>query len=222
MSQLYALSLLCKATALPGCLNNLVVPECPSLVRKLRCTANTQSLHVSYLHLSHALPSVAIWLADEPKELLDLFNEVAKAEVLKIFKDYKDTHERILVRITDLPVHDNLRELREVHLNALIKVSGVITRRTKVFPQLSVVYANCKQCGCLVGPIPVKEKETMRIASCPDCQSAGPFEVCVAIAMHILLLKDCFCCSPSLPMHPDGRAHLFSVANPFLSFIDQP
>ena len=146
------------------------------------------------------MPTVSIWLADEPKEMLELFNEAAQREVLKDFPNYKcvscptvrqqwrrpplmhcrahrDTHERVLVRITNLPVHDSLRELREVHLNALIKVSGVVTRRTGVFPQLTVAYYNCKHCGALVGPKPVKDREEPRIPSCPDCQSAGPFEV---------------------------------------------
>ena len=40
------------------------------------------------------------------------------------------------MRMTDLPVKDSLRELRQTHLNCLVKVSGVVTRRTSVFPQL--------------------------------------------------------------------------------------
>ena len=42
------------------------------------------------------------------------------------------------MRIADLPVSDNLRDIRQQHLNALIKVTGVVTRRTSVFPQLKV------------------------------------------------------------------------------------
>ena len=33
---------------------------------------------------------------------------------------------------------DNLRDIRQIHLNGLIKVTGVVTRRTGVFPQLKV------------------------------------------------------------------------------------
>ena len=42
------------------------------------------------------------------------------------------------MRISDLPVVENIRDLRQHHLNMLIKVSGVVTRRTGVFPQLKV------------------------------------------------------------------------------------
>jgi len=44
-------------------------------------------------------------------------------------------HPEIYVRVRDLPVEDKLRDLRQVHLNALIKFKGVVTKRTGVFPQ---------------------------------------------------------------------------------------
>jgi DNA replicative helicase MCM subunit Mcm2 (Cdc46/Mcm family) len=52
--------------------------------------------------------------------------------------EYADIRPDIHVRIADLPVSDNLRDIRQQHLNALIKVTGVVTRRTNVFPQLKV------------------------------------------------------------------------------------
>lgn len=41
------------------------------------CANNEQSLHVSYLDLSQAAPSLGIWLADCPAEMLKLFNQEA-------------------------------------------------------------------------------------------------------------------------------------------------
>ena len=46
-----------------------------------------------------------------------------------------DLYQDIYVRINELPVEDKVRELRQVHLNALIKFRGVVTKRTQVFPQ---------------------------------------------------------------------------------------
>lgn len=40
------------------------------------CGENEQSLEVSYLHLSRAAPILAIWTADAPKDMLEIFNEV--------------------------------------------------------------------------------------------------------------------------------------------------
>jgi DNA replication licensing factor MCM2 len=47
------------------------------------------------------------------------------------------------VRIRDLPVEDKLRDLRQIHLNALIKIKGVVTKRTGVFPELQKIFFRC-------------------------------------------------------------------------------
>ena len=40
------------------------------------------------------------------------------------------------VRITELPIEDPIRDLRQAHVGCLVKVSGVVTRRSQVLPQL--------------------------------------------------------------------------------------
>lgn len=140
-------------------------------------TANGCSLHVSYVHLSQHAPILAIWLADVPKQMLALFGEVAKAVVFARSPDYWNIAPEIYVRVTQLPIADSLRELRHVHLNAFVKVSGVITRRTGVFPQLKVVYYNCNRCGAIQGPVHINEAGEAYRGSCSDCQSKGPWTV---------------------------------------------
>jgi len=81
------------------------------------------------------------------------------------------------VRISDLPVSDQIRDIRQVHLNALIKVSGVVTRRTGVFPQLKVAKYDCDKCGFTIGPIVQDSVEEKSVGNCPSCQSRGPFTV---------------------------------------------
>lgn len=78
------------------------------------CAEFKQSLHVSYCHISTAAPILGIWLADCPKDMLDLFNKEATAVVMGMFPEYDRVHKDIFVRITDLPVSDNLRDLRQV------------------------------------------------------------------------------------------------------------
>ncbi len=67
----------------------------------------------------------------------------------------------------------------QIHLNALIKVSGVVTRRTGVFPQLSLVKYDCNKCGAVLGPFAQSSgvAEDVKIGSCAECQSRGPFSV---------------------------------------------
>ena len=61
------------------------------------CAANQQSLKVNYKHLAKSNPRVAIWLADAPRQVISLFDEVALEEVLKQFPNYEDTHRTLLL-----------------------------------------------------------------------------------------------------------------------------
>eukprot|EP00743_Colponemidia_sp_Colp-15_P001012 GILK01001118.1.p1 GENE.GILK01001118.1~~GILK01001118.1.p1 ORF type:complete len:891 (+),score=144.69 GILK01001118.1:49-2721(+) len=144
---------------------------------KSMCADNRQSLEISYTHLTQKVPILAIWVADAPAELLKLFDEVAWRVVLEAFENYDQVHNEVHVRINDLPISDSLRELRQVHLNALIKVSGVVTRRTGVFPQLKMVRFDCTKCGSSIGPLFQSTQQELRPGSCPECQSKGPFSI---------------------------------------------
>ena len=73
--------------------------------------------------------------------------------VLEVYTQYHRVHQEIYIRVTDLPVEDKLRDLRQIHLNALIKIRGVVTKRTGVFPELQTLYFRCSQCGDLKGPL---------------------------------------------------------------------
>ena len=95
--------------------------------------SNRQSLEVSYLHLSQREPMLAIWVADAPADMLEIFNGVAKQEALKLYPAYESIVKDIFVRVTELPILDQIRDIRQAHLNCLIKISGVVTRRTGVF-----------------------------------------------------------------------------------------
>ena len=100
------------------------------------CQNNNQSIEVAFTHLSGKQPTLAIWLAEEPAYMLPVLNEVAAEIVQEIYPEYlNNVHPEIYVRVEGLPVEDKLRDLRQVHLNALIKFKGVVTKRTGVFPQ---------------------------------------------------------------------------------------
>ena len=47
---------------------------------------------------------------------LPIFDEVALKEVLHRFPDYSRIHEEIHARVTDLPVADSLRDIRQVRV----------------------------------------------------------------------------------------------------------
>ncbi|KAK3378117.1 MCM2/3/5 family-domain-containing protein [Podospora didyma] len=136
---------------------------------------NAESLEVSYEHLSTSKAILAYFLANAPAEMLKLFDEVAMEVVLLHYPDYERIHSEIHVRIFDLPVHYTLRQLRQSHLNCLVRVSGVVTRRTGVFPQLKYVKFDCTKCGVTLGPFQQEANVEVKITYCQSCQSRGPF-----------------------------------------------
>lgn len=136
---------------------------------------NAESLEVSYDHLSASKAILAYFLANAPAEVLKIFDQVAMDVTLLHYPDYERIHSEIHVRISDLPVHYTLRQLRQTHLNCLVRVTGVVTRRTGVFPQLKYVRFDCTKCGVTLGPFQQESNVEVKISYCQNCQSRGPF-----------------------------------------------
>lgn len=136
---------------------------------------NAESLEVSYQELASEKAILAFFLANAPAEILKLFDEVAMDVVLLHYPDYERIHAEIHVRIYDLPLNYTLRQLRQQHLNSLVRVSGVVTRRSGVFPQLKYVKVDCNKCGVTLGPFQQESNVEIKITYCQNCQSRGPF-----------------------------------------------
>ena len=138
------------------------------------CYNNKQSLEVTYSHLSNNMPTIAIWVAECPSLVLPILNDVAFELTAEVFPSYDNIFKQVYVRIRDLPIEDNLRDLRQVHLNALIKIKGVITKRTGIYPQMKKVYFFCK-CGERKGPLYLTNDTQASLGNCYRCHSNGPF-----------------------------------------------
>ncbi|KIV97986.1 hypothetical protein PV10_01681 [Exophiala mesophila] len=137
---------------------------------------NSESLEVSYDHLSSTKAILAYFLANAPTEMLKIFDKAAFEVVRLHYPNYELIHPEIHVRISDLPVHYTLRQLRQSHLNCLVRVSGVVTRRTGVFPQLQMVKFTCQKCGVTLGPFAQESTSAeVKLTFCQFCQSRGPF-----------------------------------------------
>ncbi|KAF2274845.1 MCM-domain-containing protein [Westerdykella ornata] len=138
---------------------------------------NAESLEVSFDHLVESKATLGFFLANAPAEMLKIFDQVAMEVTLLQYPDYERIHAEIHVRITDLPVQYTLRQLRQSHLNCLVRVSGVVTRRSGVFPQLKYVKFDCTKCGVTLGPFHQDSNVEVKISFCSMCQSRGPFTV---------------------------------------------
>ncbi|OQO11661.1 DNA replication licensing factor mcm2 [Cryoendolithus antarcticus] len=136
---------------------------------------NAESLEVSWMHLSDSKPVLALFCAQVPSSVLPIFDAVALDVTLYHYPDYERIHSELHVRMTDLPISLTLRQLRQNHLNSLLRVSGVVTRRTGVFPQLKYVKFDCTKCGITLGPFPQDSNAEVKLSFCQNCQSRGPF-----------------------------------------------
>ncbi|KAJ1674924.1 MCM DNA helicase complex subunit, partial [Spiromyces aspiralis] len=138
---------------------------------------NGESLEVSYVHLASSRPLLAYFLANAPRAMLAIMDDVAMDAVLTVFPDYARIRPEIHIRISDLPTMCTLRELRQSQLNCLVRVHGVVSRRTSVFPQLKYVKFNCTKCGAVLGPFYQDSQAEIKLGMCTHCQSRGPFTI---------------------------------------------
>ncbi|KAK6139089.1 hypothetical protein DH2020_027169 [Rehmannia glutinosa] len=140
-------------------------------------SVNKCSLEIDYKQFIYIHPNIAIWLADAPQSVLEVMEEVANKIVFDLHPNYRKIHQKIYVRITNLPVYDQIRNIRQIHLNTMIRIGGVVTRRSGVFPQLQQVKYDCNKCGAILGPFFQNSYSEVKVGSCPECQSKGPFTV---------------------------------------------
>jgi len=144
---------------------------------KNMCENNKQSLDVDYNNLANEHQVLAYFLPEAPAEMLKIFDEAAKEVVLSMFKNYERIAPYIHCRISELPLLEELRSLRQLHLNQLIRTCGVVTTSTGILPQLCMVKYDCVKCRFILGPFYQGQNEEMKPGSCPQCQSRGPFEI---------------------------------------------
>lgn len=74
--------------------------------------ANRESLVVNYNKLAAEDQVLAYFLPEAPTEMLKIFDEAAKDVVLSMFPYYERIAKEIKVRISDLPLVEDLRSLR--------------------------------------------------------------------------------------------------------------
>lgn len=143
-------------------------------IRKM-CEENKTSIEVCYHELAHGSQVLAFFLPEAPLKMLEILDEAFRSMVLAMFKHYQRVSQDFHVRITNLPLTEHLRSLRQVHLNQLVRTTGVISSSTAVLPQLSVVMYECLPCGTLLGPFNQTQGEEVKPSHCVECQRSGPF-----------------------------------------------
>lgn len=138
---------------------------------------NKESLVVDYTMLAETQDVLAFFLPEAPFEMLELFDAATKSVVLAMYPLYTNIAPEISVRIANLPLEEDIRSLRQIHLNQLVRTAGVVTSCTTILPQLRLIYYDCMKCTGVFGPFVQNQNQEVKPNACPECQSYGPFQV---------------------------------------------
>ena len=76
------------------------------------CVENKSSFELDYNKLASEEHVLAYFLPEAPLEMLAIFDEATKDIVLAMFPQYERIAKDIHVRITDLPLVEDIRSLR--------------------------------------------------------------------------------------------------------------
>ena len=116
------------------------------------------------------------WVIKYPEIIIPYLNDVSFELTCELFPHYSKIWKEIFVRIKDLPVPTNIRDLRCENIGHMVKLKGVVTKRTSVYPKLKTAYFNCVKYGEKNGPFHYNSiNDQINIGSCPVCQSNGPY-----------------------------------------------
>ncbi|XP_003376386.1 ATPase family protein [Trichinella spiralis] len=142
------------------------------------CQKNLQSLVIDFKDLNAEVGGCLPYaVSQHPMEVITVLNEVVREQVLRIYAKYDQIASETYVRISNMPIMGSIRTLRQVDLNRMVRVEGVVTTMSGIIPQLLVVMYNCLKCGASIGPLLQLPNREIKPAVCPECQSSGPFDV---------------------------------------------
>lgn len=155
-------------------------PKYPDRLRKM-AEQHQAHLEVSYDDIRRWSPNLSLWVSDFPHNVLPILNETLMLVAARKFKTYTklaDAGENELrVAIDSFPVQDKIRSLCTQHTNKLVKVAGVVTKRSTVRNQVKRLWVRCAKCNLPAGPFEVAEEKDLRPSACLECASRGPWRV---------------------------------------------
>ena len=133
-----------------------------------------RSLFVQYPDLETYNSEIANELIEHPDSVLSHANEALKAIELPVDVAFTNTH----VRVINLPERIQIRELRSVHINKFIAVSGLIRKATEVRPKIINAAFKCQRCEH-VTLVPQGEGKFVEPYECENdvCGRKGPFKL---------------------------------------------
>ncbi|EOB13149.1 DNA replication licensing factor mcm2 [Nosema bombycis CQ1] len=138
------------------------------------CSENLESLYIEYKDIDEYSSDLLRLVETYPESMFSIMDSALERVVKIYFVNYSHIKPKLHCRIKHIPVTENIRSLRNNHLNRLVKIRGVVTRRTGVFPLYYIIKYTCLKCQATFGPFIANNTKP---TSCFECQSKGPFTV---------------------------------------------
>mmetsp|Transcript_26587 Transcript_26587/g.47184 ORF Transcript_26587/g.47184 Transcript_26587/m.47184 type:complete len:907 (-) Transcript_26587:79-2799(-) len=155
-------------------------PKYPDLLRKM-AEEHQAHLDVKFTDIQQWSAQLALWISDYPVQIFQILNETLMLEAARKFATYQRLAEagenELRVAVHSFPIREPIRELCTRHINKLIHVNGVATKRSGVFNQVKRLWVRCAKCNFPSGPFEVSEEKELKPGSCIECQSKGPWRV---------------------------------------------
>merc|ERR1719469_306981 len=157
-----------------------LTPRYPDMLKKM-AEDDEKHLDINFTHVQQWSPQLSLWIADHPHQILPILNETLMHEAARKFGTYKGDLENdeneLRVAVHSFPVREHIRDLTTRQIGKLISITGVVTRRSKVFNEVKRLYLRCAKCNYPSGPFDVSSDKDLKPGACIECQSRGPWRV---------------------------------------------
>ncbi len=141
------------------------------------CAKNNQSIIVDFNDLSNSFRTLSYWLFETPSLIFPYMNMVAYEIATAYYPNFSNIQTEIYVKIDNFMLQEDIRDLRTHHINTLISVQGVITRRYPVYQKLKKMFYYCVKCGHRKGPVYQNDNSIVSLGQCPSCMESGKYMI---------------------------------------------
>lgn len=132
---------------------------------RLMCATNAESIIIKYTDLTRVLLT---HLETSAEVFLETLAQAVQRVTKQYFPNYFMIKPNVYGRICNVPVVEEIRSLRNAHLNKIVRIRGVVTRRSMVQSVVEIAHYKCTLCKALAGPF---DPNTI-VKMCYECQQS--------------------------------------------------
>lgn len=141
-------------------------------------SSKEKNFFISFSDLISTDPLLALWILDEPEETLGICKKACLEIITDVFPNISFKLDNIMIKITEIPICDPIRNLRRKKIGCLVKTKGKVVYQTDIHPSFNLFRLVCLKCIQLQKIIFSASYNRKTIFStCFNCKSSGPFQV---------------------------------------------